>query len=150
MANDPRIYFAAERTLLAWVRTGISIQGVGFLVAKFGMFLWGLGIQTTFRHQHLSFWLGLAFVLVGTGSIAWAAMQQWRFLRGLSSDQWPRQYAPQSGLIMAVVMTILGLLLTVYLALTSFHASPSPLNNFPDAPAHVHSISTGRTTDSSP
>ncbi|MBP8139351.1 MAG: DUF202 domain-containing protein, partial [Burkholderiales bacterium] len=25
MDNDPRVFFAAERTLLAWVRTGIAV-----------------------------------------------------------------------------------------------------------------------------
>ena len=38
-ANDPRVYFAAERTLLAWVRTGITVIGLGFVVARFGLFL---------------------------------------------------------------------------------------------------------------
>ena len=37
--DDPRVYFAAERTLLAWIRTGITIIGLGFVVAKFGLFL---------------------------------------------------------------------------------------------------------------
>jgi uncharacterized membrane protein YidH (DUF202 family) len=36
---DPRVYFAAERTLLAWVRTGIAIMAFGFVVARFGLFL---------------------------------------------------------------------------------------------------------------
>ncbi|MBK8025173.1 MAG: DUF202 domain-containing protein [Chloroflexi bacterium] len=37
--EDPRVYFAAERTLLAWIRTGITTIGLGFVVAKFGLFL---------------------------------------------------------------------------------------------------------------
>ena len=36
---DARVYFAAERTLLAWVRTGLAMMGFGFVVARFGMFL---------------------------------------------------------------------------------------------------------------
>ena len=36
---DPRIFFAAERTLLAWLRTGIAVIGLGFVVARFGLFL---------------------------------------------------------------------------------------------------------------
>ncbi len=32
-------YFAAERTLLAWVRTGLAMMGFGFVVARFGLFL---------------------------------------------------------------------------------------------------------------
>ncbi|GAC1319030.1 MAG: DUF202 domain-containing protein [Acidimicrobiales bacterium] len=30
---------ASDRTLLAWLRTGISLAGLGFVVAKFGLFL---------------------------------------------------------------------------------------------------------------
>ncbi|MBX9623444.1 MAG: DUF202 domain-containing protein, partial [Gemmataceae bacterium] len=37
--NDPRVFFAAERTLLAWVRTAIGLVGLGFVVARFGLFL---------------------------------------------------------------------------------------------------------------
>ena len=37
--GDPRVYFAAERTLLAWIRTGLTVMAFGFLVARFGLFL---------------------------------------------------------------------------------------------------------------
>ena len=37
--SDPRVFFAAERTLLAWVRTGLTIMALGFVVARFGLFL---------------------------------------------------------------------------------------------------------------
>jgi uncharacterized membrane protein YidH (DUF202 family) len=32
-------YLAAERTLLAWIRTGLALMGSGFVVARFGLFL---------------------------------------------------------------------------------------------------------------
>ena len=38
-SDDPRVFFAAERTLLAWVRTGLTVMGLGFVVARFGLFL---------------------------------------------------------------------------------------------------------------
>lgn len=34
-----RDYLAAERTLLAWVRTGLALMVFGFVVARFGLFL---------------------------------------------------------------------------------------------------------------
>src|SRR5271170_3293990 len=32
-------YLAAERTMLAWIRTGLALMGFGFVVARFGLFL---------------------------------------------------------------------------------------------------------------
>jgi putative membrane protein len=37
--EDPRVYFAAERTFLAWIRTGLGLMGIGFAVSRFGLFL---------------------------------------------------------------------------------------------------------------
>ncbi|MDQ3427232.1 MAG: DUF202 domain-containing protein, partial [Gemmatimonadota bacterium] len=47
LTSDPRVYFAAERTMLAWLRTGIAIMAFGFVVARFGVFLRLLQAQET-------------------------------------------------------------------------------------------------------
>ena len=59
--SDPRVFFAAERTLLAWLRTGIATIGLGFLVARFGYFLRMLqGVRST--SPTTSTLLGVAFL----------------------------------------------------------------------------------------
>ncbi len=37
--SRPARLFAAERTLLAWIRTGLALMGFGFVVARFDRFL---------------------------------------------------------------------------------------------------------------
>ncbi|MDQ6675996.1 MAG: DUF202 domain-containing protein [Acidobacteriota bacterium] len=66
--KDPRIYFAAERTFLAWIRTGLSMMGFGFVVARFGLFLRQIqAVQGGAPDQNLrlSLWFGVALVLMG-------------------------------------------------------------------------------------
>ncbi len=62
--SDPRVYFAAERTLLAWLRTGIAVIGLGFLVARFGVFLMIVRDQIAERNQVISSLIGISFVLL--------------------------------------------------------------------------------------
>jgi putative membrane protein len=38
-SDDPGVRYAIERTLLAWVRTGLALMGLGFVVARFGLFI---------------------------------------------------------------------------------------------------------------
>ena len=44
--DDPRVYLAAERTFLAWIRTSVSLMGFGFVIARFALFLRGYGLAT--------------------------------------------------------------------------------------------------------
>lgn len=39
LTEDPRVPLAAERTFLAWIRTGLALMGFGFVVSRFGLFL---------------------------------------------------------------------------------------------------------------
>ena len=63
-------YLAAERTLLAWIRTGLALMGFGFVVARFGLFLRQLqamqhGAET--QSYGLSLWFGTALIAAGIG-----------------------------------------------------------------------------------
>ena len=42
-----REHLANERTLLAWIRTALALMGMGFVVARFGLFLRQLGVEAS-------------------------------------------------------------------------------------------------------
>ena len=64
--NDPRVFMAAERTLLAWNRTSLTLMAFGFAVERFGLFAHMLfsppGAPIP---RGGSFWVGLAFIALG-------------------------------------------------------------------------------------
>src|SRR2546427_9349488 len=65
---DLRDYLAAERTFLAWIRTGLALMGFGFVVARFGLFLQVLQMGQSnlqARPYGPSFWFGTALILLG-------------------------------------------------------------------------------------
>jgi putative membrane protein len=83
--TDPRILLAAERTLLAWIRTGIALMGFGFVVARFGMFLRQLAYiagQQPPQQLNAGF-VGMA--VAGTGVVVnvWASLRHRRMVARL-------------------------------------------------------------------
>jgi len=121
MANDsdPRVFFAAERTLLAWLRTGLAVIGVGFLVARFGLFLRIARGETHPASSLATTLLGTAFVLLGAAAIALAAWQHRRFVQQLSLAERPRDYGMGWGIGFAFLLAVLGIILAAYLAFGS-------------------------------
>jgi putative membrane protein len=65
--NDPRVFFAAERTLLAWNRTSLSLMAFGFVIERSGLLLQMLKPDVpSSPGKHFSFWIGLAFLMLGS------------------------------------------------------------------------------------
>src|SRR4051794_17342325 len=115
--NDPRIYFAAERTLLAWIRTGLAMMGFGFVVARFGLFLRELQASqqsVLVRSTHGSLWFGTALVLMGVIVNLSAALQHMRLVRRLQEGTWSPQVS-RSGIAVAIALALAGVAVTIYL-----------------------------------
>ena len=83
--KDPRIYFAAERTFLAWIRTGLSLMGFGFVVARFGLFLKeSAAASQAVKSCGFSIWVGTAMVLLGVFVNLTSALRHIRIISGLN------------------------------------------------------------------
>src|SRR5580692_9138718 len=78
-------YLAAERTLLAWIRTGLALMGFGFVVARFGLFLQQLQAvqRATVPPYGLSLWFGTALIAVGVFVNIFAGWHHLRLVRDL-------------------------------------------------------------------
>src|ERR1017187_4439708 len=90
-STDPRIYMAAERTFLAWIRTGIAFMGFGFVVARFCLFLREIALvnNVTFAKHKNSFSLpaGIALIVAGIMVTLIAAIRHRRYIQGLDRGQ---------------------------------------------------------------
>jgi putative membrane protein len=77
---DPRVLFAAERTLLAWQRSAIALMGFGFVVERFGLFLQMLTHQPeAVAQSQRGFSLGLGVLLLFLGAaVALISARQFR------------------------------------------------------------------------
>lgn len=65
--SSPRYYLAAERTFLAWIRTGVGLMALGFVLARFGLFLQEFNLsQSNVRvaSYGLSFWFGTSLIFL--------------------------------------------------------------------------------------
>jgi putative membrane protein len=114
--NDPKLFFAAERTLLAWTRTSVTLMAFGFVIERFGLFLYLLlpkpGIPV---ERGVSFWVGIAFIVLGAYSAGAATMQYRKLLKTLQPIEIPDGYNVNGGAILNLQVALLGLALVVYL-----------------------------------
>ncbi|MBL9163367.1 MAG: DUF202 domain-containing protein [Planctomycetaceae bacterium] len=124
--DDPRIYFAAERTLLAWVRTGLTLVGMGFVVARFGLFLRIVRNAPNAAPQLGSTWIGVGLVVLGSLAIGVAAWQHARFWKSLERPQQTRLSAMKWSVAFAASVALIGLALGAYLVVSAGDDGPHP------------------------
>jgi putative membrane protein len=120
---DPNVYLAAERTLLAWVRSGLAMMGLGFIVARFGLFLRALARETVpGEHPHvsggMSLWFGVALIGFGVISLLLAARNHLRSVDRLLRNE-PLEIRRMSlAVVLSALLAILGIAMSVYLVMT--------------------------------
>jgi putative membrane protein len=121
-AASPRDYLANERTLLAWLRTGVALIGLGFVVARFGLFLRELGFRAGALGpgaigEHWSTLVGTAIILLAALMLGLSYLRY----RGAARAMERGTYYHNRGLSLVAALSVLliALLLAAYLLLTS-------------------------------
>jgi len=111
-------FLAAERTLLAWIRTGLALMGFGFVVARFGLFLQQLEIMQRTqieRSDGLSLWFGTALIAVGVIVNVFAGWQHLRLVRELDRGAASHSHSSTQAILIAFFLALVGLTMAIYL-----------------------------------
>jgi len=111
-------YLAAERTFLAWIRTGLALMGFGFVVARFGLFLQQIRIadpslQT--RSYGISIWFGTALIAVGVIVDIFAAWHHVQLVHQLSHGETDFTRPSRGAITVALFLAVIGIAMAVYL-----------------------------------
>jgi putative membrane protein len=113
--NDPRVFFAAERTLLAWTRTSLTLMAFGFVIERFGLFLHVFTvIEKRAWQRDASFWVGICFILLGAVVDFVSVVQYRRVLTTLKPVEIPEGYWVNIGVYTNLLVAIIGIAIIVY------------------------------------
>lgn len=112
------VYFAAERTLMAWVRTALGLMALGFVTDRFGLVVRQTLPQAAphLQSKAFSFWAGTLLVLVGALMALVASVRYWRFATGYHDRH---RTATGHGILWGVLFTaaisVLGFVMAFFL-----------------------------------
>lgn len=105
-----RNFLAAERTLMAWIRTSISMIGFGFTVAKLFQSLAaeGMLVKGPAGHIWTSEGVGMALMAIGTIALIVAVVEHRRQMAQLRADGLEVRFSLTTAV--ASVLAILGVM----------------------------------------
>jgi putative membrane protein len=116
---------ANERTFLAWIRTGIAVIALGFVIEKFNLFmltLAGAALGDTHRSQlgalagRIGRYDGLVFILGGVGLVVLAIVRFVRTTRMIDDGEPHSARSIRTELILSAWLVLLVTSYSVYLA----------------------------------
>jgi putative membrane protein len=112
---DPRVLFAAERTLLAWQRSAIALMGFGFVVERFGLFLQMVAHQPLSGSQRgFSLGLGVALLMLGAAVALISARQFRQIAKSLDPAVVPPGYWTHVGVGLNIIIAAVALALALH------------------------------------
>ena len=114
----PSDYLAAERTFLAWIRTGLALMGFGFVVARFGLFLQEIHVvapNVPAPRHGLSIWFGNALIAAGVVIDIFAARHHIRTVHQLHRGETQFTRPSRGAIILASFLALAGIAMVIYL-----------------------------------
>ena len=110
--NEPilrvqRTIIAAERTLMAWIRTSLSMIGFGFSIYKFFQYQAEEIAAGNIPRPHAPRNLGLSLIALGTLALAAATWQHRKFLKAIGASE--KQNMVSISVVVAMVVILIGL-----------------------------------------
>jgi putative membrane protein len=100
---------AAERTLMAWIRTALSLIGFGFGIGKLAAYMDAAGLHTRFDVPHSSLIFGASFIVVGILGLLAAIVQHTHILKRLSRPDFAYNAMRPIAMTVAVLLMLIGL-----------------------------------------
>ena len=119
-AADLRDYLAEERTFLAWIRTGLTLMGFGFVVARFGLFLevvQSTGGGSAAQLHGFSPWFGTTFIAVGVAVNLLSIRRHLRVVGELNRGQFADRRPSRQAVLLALFLALVGVAMALYLTL---------------------------------
>ena len=119
--TDPRVLFAAERTLLAWNRTSLSFMAFGFVIERSAFLVHSALLQAAAPtiSRGFPFWFGIAFIALGIAVAAASLIQYRRIFCSLKKAKVCKELSLNTALVANAAAVLFGFVLILYLFLST-------------------------------
>jgi putative membrane protein len=110
---------SAERSFLAWIRTGIALMGFGFVVARFGLFLHELADSkdlTKLPEAGFSMPVGILLISLGVLVNVVAGIRHHRCVKAIDQGEFRETFGTTFAISIAGIVALVGLAVAIYLA----------------------------------